>query len=258
MIKRISVLAVFALFFAIPTRPVNSGGASPARSFWIGQFAHGPADGDVFSTTINFINLSTTTSFATVRTFADNGDPLNLLRGTTAPFDPVSERVIEVAGRGAGTALSGGIDRLQIGFAQVETVNAIGIEVIFDLRDASGNIITATNVRPIPLVTALSFFGRITPSTKTGLAILLPPGSDGPSDVDLTLFNSDGTIRGADMLNLQVGQKTSRFLDELVDGLANFTGSVEIRSDEPISVLPLRQEGIVLTTQDAFPPRQLN
>lgn len=258
MIKKILILSIFLLVFAIPTQKVRSGGLAAARSFWIGQFAHGPSGNDQFSTTLNFINLSTTTSTVTVRTFSDDGSPLDLLRSVTPPFDPVSERQVVLAGRGTGTVVSDGPPILQVGYAQAETVNAVGLEVIFDLREASGNLITATNVRVIPLVTALSFFGRSVAGVRTGMSVLLPPGSDGPTDVDLTLFNADGTIRGVDSLRLEVGQKTSRFLDELVENLGNFTGTVEARSDEPISLLPLRQEGVVLTTQDAFPPRQLN
>ena len=226
--KRLLLIATVVL---AATGTAWGGGVTAERSFWIGQWAHGPTGDDVFSTTVNFLNLSTTVSTITVRTFDNDGDPLSLLRGITPPFDAVNERTVILAGRGTGTLLSDSNETgLLIGYAQASTANAVAVEVVFSLRDADGNVITATNVRTPPLVTALSFLGRNNAGAKTGMAVLLPPGSDGPVDVDFTFYNSDGTIRATESLPLQVGQKVSRFLDELVSGLSNFTGSVEVRS----------------------------
>ena len=98
-------------------------------------------------------------------------------------------------------------------------------------------------------------FGLVLPSVKTGIALLNPPLND-PAEVDLHFFNPGGNEVAMRTINLLPGEKVARFLDELVSGLEGFTGSVEMRADEPISFLPIRQEGLVLTTQDAFPPRQ--
>ncbi|MEE8584507.1 MAG: hypothetical protein V3T83_06600 [Acidobacteriota bacterium] len=72
-------------------------GSPQGRSFFIPQIGHGTdAGGNQFSTEINFINLSTTTSQIVIRTFSDDGNPLRLLEQSlpaTAP-ESVSELTV--------------------------------------------------------------------------------------------------------------------------------------------------------------------
>ncbi len=44
-------------------------------------------------------------------------------------------------------------------------------------------------------------------------------------------------------------------MTEIVPGLSTLSGSIEIYSDEPLGLMPLRQEGIVITTETVFGPR---
>ena len=256
------MVTLFAAVGSVTPELASSHREAPAgsiteRSFWIPQFGHGSTAGNQFTTAINLINLSTTTSKVAIFTFGDDGNPLNLLDMDGTSVSKIED--LEIQGRGTASINSLNEDptnQLGLGYAQVTTQQAIGVEVIFEIRDPENNL-SATNVRPIPLVTALSFFGRASADTRTGIAVVNPP-TNKQTTVEFFLFDSPGTPSGNGDVVLAPGQKSAQFLDQLVENLGGFTGSVEMRSDEPVSLLPLRQQGLVLTTQDAFPPRQLD
>ena len=246
-------------------------GSPQGRSFFIPQIGHGTdLGGNQFSTEINFINLSTTTSQVVINTFSDDGDPLRLLEQSfpaTAP-ESVSELTVDIPGTGtarARTLSASPNTQLDIGWAQVTTPDAVGVQVVFRILNPSGNLITAANIRVGPVVNSASLFG-VQNGAGTAIALLNPPGNP-PVTISVQAIGSDGnSIVTAPNIPLQPGEKTARFLFGFLPSLGDFDGSIEIRSSNmadpdstprpPIAILPLRQEGLVLTTQSVFPPRQ--
>lgn len=246
------------------------GGTTTANTVYIPQIGHG-ADGagNQFSSEINLINLSTTASQVVVRTFDEDGGPVRLLLmdlGTTAP-EAVSELTIQLPGLGTGDVhtLSENPDSLLLGWASVSTDQAVGVQAVFRIRDVDGNLTTAANIRIGPLTSGASFFGLQNATVNTGIAFVNPPGNPA-ARVSVHAVDKDGTGLLTSMINLGPGEKDSRFLFEYLPSLGSFNGSIEIRSvnmadpesmDIPqIAILPIRQEGVVLTTSDLFPLRE--
>ena len=90
------------------------------------------------------------------------------------------------------------------------------------------------------------------------MAILNPPSNSGEAEVLLGAINAGGKGNDTDIttLNLNPGARIQMFVDELFPN-GQDAASVEFRSNLPIALLPLQQDGLVLTTQDVFPPRSL-
>lgn len=268
-LKRAAAWAVLGGIFLLS--PGLMAGTVQTSTFFVSQFGHGTDQlGNQFSSEINLINLSSTASQVTLATFNDDGDTIRLLEQeliNTAP-EAVSELSVEIPGRGTAVARSlndNPASALNTGWVQATTSNAVGIQVVFRIRDGDGNLITASNVVVGPLTSAASMLGTNSNSLKTGVALLNPPGSANAS-VSIRAIDSDGDMVSAFMLSpLQPGERRVGFLDELLPGLGNFNGSIEIRSEDiednpvPISILPLLQDqsSSVLTTQELFEPRQL-
>ncbi len=153
---------------------------------------------------------------------------------------------------------------MDLGWAQVTTQQAVGVQVVFRILNPSGNLITAANIRVGPITTAASLFG-VQNGAATAIALLNPPGNP-PATISIQAIGSDGNSIATRDFGLQPGEKKARFLIQFLPSLGSFDGSIEIRSTNmadpgsnnrpPVAILPILQEGLVLTAQDAFPPRQ--
>ncbi len=235
-----------------------------AQTIYVPQFGHGvDAFGNSFSSTISFINLANTTSRVEVRAFNQSGDPVDLLQRVGSPFEPaaaVPEAGTEVAPLGFGSIDSAATNPsagVQVGWVEINADAAVEAEVLFSIRNATtGNLTTSTSIIPTAPVTAASFIAFAASGANTGVALLNPPGNDGPAVVSLAVIDRLGRTVGESELTLQPGAQTARFLSEIVAGLENFSGTFELRSSRPIAVLPLRQDGIELTTQVVHPARE--
>ncbi len=281
------VLTTQVLFPARETAAAGSGGSlvspsganlcraeAPAnqRVFYVPLIGHGvDSFGNRLDTVFKLINLAGQPANARIVACSDSGQMADLLASDTGPTSLID---FAVDGNGAATLRS--LNRnpesaLDVGWAVVTSPDFVGLEVIFNLRDQTG-FLTSTNVQTNPIVTAVSFFADIGPAVNTGTAFMYPNFNDGSeqrASIDLFLLNRDGTTVAQTSVGLDKGEKTARFLGELVtpSGLTldeflrgtgeSFSGSVEIRASEPVAILPLRQEGLVLTTQALFPPRAI-
>ena len=243
------------------------GGSTALRSFFIPLIGHGQG----FSTEINLINLSPATSQVQINTFDDDGDPLRLLRqnaGLIGPPESVSELIVDIPGTGTAHALTLNPDpgQLDVGWAQVSTQHAVGVQFVFRILD-NDNLVTAADIRVGHIVTAASFLGLVdlAGGIDTGLALVNPPQNP-EVEVTIEAIGSAGDVALTTTINLQPGGKVSQFLFQFLPELGDFKGSIELRSSDPadpdnpikppIAILPIRQEGLVLTTQNVFPPRQ--
>ncbi len=229
---------------------------------------------------MNVINLQETRADFRIRSYGPNGAPLPMLRQVTpGGVQAVNDLMAELPGRGTLRLTSfAEPGQLSVGWAFLNTTHALGVEVVFNIFSASGGeLLTATNVRVGLLHKQAAFFafnqfregaaGVLEPQgagrrVRSGLALLNPLGNVSPARVELSVFDRTGEALGAAAMTLGLGQRTSRFIDELVSGLPDFEGSVRLRSFNPndpeqevfVAAMPLRQEDIVLTTQLAFPP----
>ncbi len=272
------LLAIQTLAPAAADGPAPAGGGPPI-GFYIAQFGHGVAGDLLLTTEVNVVNLEETSSQYRIRTYDSNGDPLAMLRQDSAGgSQAVQDQAGQVDGRGTVRAASfAPAGQLRTGWGLLTTDDAIGVEVIFNIfAAATGELLTSTNVRVGILQTQATFLGSnqvrrgasaaaapqgAARRVRSGVALLNPLGNDAPARVELTVFDNAGQQLGQSTLRLNLGQRVSMFVDELVPGLPDFEGTVRLRSFDPndpdrpilISVLPLRQENVVLTTQLAFP-----
>lgn len=251
---------LFALSFLLfaPLSAVCLGGAQ-SSSFYVGQFGHGASAGSFFSTEIVLINLSQTNSAATIETFDSDGNPVDLLLNPDT-MASVSSLNVQVVGVGTASirSLNPNPNQLSTAWVRISTADAIGVWVTF--RIETGNqLTTAASIRVGPLVTAASMIARLGNGVRTGVSLLSPPTGAQGTVISLELVGSDGTSQGVEEVTLQPGHRMAMFIDEIFDNLDAFEGSVEIRSKDfvPVAILPLFQEGVVLTTSTLFPPRQL-
>ncbi len=239
------------------------------RVFYIPLIGHGTdAFGNGFDSVVQLINLGNQPASARIVACDDSGQMADLLSsnmgGVTSLIDFGVDALGTVTLRSLNSAPGTNLD---VGWAVITTVDPIGVEVIFNLRDRQG-FFTSTNVPLFPIITATAFFAEIGQSVNTGAAFLYPNFNDSDEQrvaVDLFLIDADGTTVAQTSLGLNKGERTSRFLGELLTPAAwsgfplgvteNFSGTLEIRASNPVAILPLRQEGLVLTTQALFPPR---
>lgn len=241
-------------FLASPATIDVRPAADAPEDRWIPQFGHGSGAGNRFSSEISLLNLSSTPASFTIAAFDDQGAPSELLLFNGASTAQVSGQAV-----GGGTVFQASLNRnsdteLSTGWVRVTGPPSIGVEVLFNIIDPSGSL-SSTNVRAGALSRAAAFAVRLQGSVRTGLALLNPISSSGEADIELALFDAQGIPSGVARLTLGPGRKTARFMDEFFLDLTEFSGSAELRSTHPIAILPLRQEGTVLTTQETFPLR---
>ncbi len=241
--------------FRFVEQPAPAAGAEPQLELFFPQFGHGGTpDGLQFSSTISLINLSTTTSPVSVVAFDPNGQTADLLRGPGG--EPTAVVSLEIPGSGTASVQSLNRDpaMIQTGSALVFSLNSfVSTQTEFSILD-EGRLAARAQVPARPLTQAGSFF--VPPDGRTGLAIMNPFSNPDPADVRVGTVNSGGRIIDWDAIPLNPGEQISRFLDELGIDTTGAT-SVEFRSDMPVAILPLQQDGLDLTNQDLFPPRNL-
>ncbi|HSR52710.1 MAG TPA: hypothetical protein VLV83_17955 [Acidobacteriota bacterium] len=263
LIVAASLLLMPRSFLRAGGQELSPRGFAPPTTFFVPQFGHGTDQfGNVFSTEINFLNLSTSAASVTVATFNDSGQPVNLLRQDVAPQTPptsVDETALEIAG--SGTARQESLNlapttELNLGYAVITSQEPIGVEIIFTIETDQGEL-TSTNLKVGPTLNSASLLGRVQEGGNTGLALLNPP--DNPAvTVDLTFVGTSGVTLDSAEVSLEPGEKMSQFANELFDDVPPGTfGSIHlmVEDTEAVAALPLRQDGVELTTQELFNQR---
>ncbi len=265
------------------------------RAYFIAQFGHGsipsanPANTLEFDTVVKFLNLADEeveegvfeareTEFEIV-TCSEEGEPLNMMAVPAGPQGHLTTSYITKTIPPNDTfqvnSLNDNPDsQIDVGYAIVRSLGFVVPEVIFNIRRGNG-FLTSTNVPILPILTATSFFADIDEATplNTGIAFFFPSefdtlGGDPPEPgvvramIELFLLDEQGEIVAETEFTVDRGHKTDDFLGQFFAGQLGditqpFQGSLEIRASHPVAILPLRQEGLVLTTQALFPPRVL-
>jgi len=137
---------------------------------------------------------------------------------------------------------------LQAGYVVITSSSTASNLVAFEtfgMRDGLGT--NQAGVLPSSLTTNAIMFvdtnGRL--SKNLGVAIVNPNAS--PTNVTLTLRQSDGTQLGSITITVPAGQQTSRFVTEMFSNQPavpkDLTGTLAITSTSPVSVIGLRFRG---------------
>jgi hypothetical protein len=250
-------LIIFALFVGV--------GFAQGQTIYIPQIAHGNG----IETEFNFINLSEDMNRIGVRAFDNDGNPVNLLLADASPFLPmqaVEELGSEIPGLGVAQlrTYSETPDMVVVGYAEIysDFDAPFGVEVAFRSFAQDGTLVTTTSVLPQPVSDAFSIIAYNNDFASSGFALLNPPSSDGSATVDMALYDHFGVMLGETTVVLEPGEKIARFLsedplfDDILAGVDDFIGSVEVISDIPVSVTVIKlEEGDFFTTQTVQPSR---
>ncbi len=186
--------------------------------------------------------------------FSDSGDPIRLLRGSDGSAAQQLNEQTPFMGTSTLESQNEEPNQITLGWVRILTEISLGAGAIFRIFQWN-NLQTAAAVLPRPLTSSASFAAKFSGAVRTGLAVLNPLVNRNPTNVWLTLFDEGGNQIADTVIPLEAGQKESAFLDKMISGLQDFNGSVQLKSDFPVAVLPLQQEGVVLTTLDVFPGR---
>jgi len=241
-----------------------SAAMAQAHTYFIPQFAAGPAGGLTITTTVTIVNLGTEVlnpARADVSTFDSDGNPLSMLKQVTLSGTqavPSVEREIQGSGTAVVESLSGD-GSLKSGWAEVTTDDNIAVEVVYRIF-SGGQLGTITSILPRATVSSATILVNLDAQSQvtSPVAALNPPGSSGSAEVSLSVYDEFGTFVDTGSFSLAPGEQTARNWSELIPSLAGvngFRGSAEVTSTVPVFLLPLSQEGFQLTTRDTLGAR---
>lgn len=216
------------------------------------QVANGSFAGGSFGVTLIVVNLTDAEARARVRFTSSDGTPfeIGLVDGGTG-----SEFPIDLAPRGVAFVESNGLGSLATGFAVVDSSAPVGGTLLFTLRDGAARRLSEAGVGNSPLSQRAAIPVSFEQGAfDTGLAIANPQGAD--ASIDLTLKDCSGNTLATSVLDISGGQHLARFASEFFDLIAQqaeFQGSLEVASDQAVSIIALRQAGGLLTTLPVIP-----
>jgi len=233
--KIVVCLAVVACF---------GGALFPQAVAYLPQVGNGTGAGATLKTSFIVFNPTDNPVQVRLRLTNDQGQPFLITIadvGTTDEFAlnlaPGETRLLQ--SDGSGPAVSGA--------ARVESAVPVGVSAVFSLYDGESFRTEAGFGTSEPLT---DFFVPVdtSGSFNTGLALFNPGTSD--AAVTFTLRNADGTLNDTRTLTLGAGQHVARFVagqGELFPAVANFRGSLEVSSTQPLSAATLRQNASPLS-----------
>ena len=215
------------------------------------QVANGAFAGGSFRVVLITVNLTDAPATAMIRFVLSDGSPfvIDLANGQSG-----SEFLLDLPPRGAAFVESSGLGALGVGYAVLDATGPVGGTLLFTLRNPAGQPLTEAGVSDSPVgrnfVVPVSFIRN---SADTGVAIV-NFGAD--ASIQLTLRDT-AEILGMTPIDLPAGQHTAQFASQLfvlIQEQPEFEGSIEISSDQPISVISLKQfGGGLLTTLPVIP-----
>ncbi len=251
-------LSAFALCVAL------AGHAQAQHVSYVPQIVNGfngPEDSRFFVTSFVFANLSDGEPVdVEIQLFDNDGGDLSALRPMTGPGGGSTPSVrFQLSPRGTQavetsyTAFSSPV----VGWARVTSTREIGLTATLQYRDAlAGNVITSTSILPDLARTVFRTFvlNSRRGGPRLGLALLNPSKTEA-AEIQVTLFNGDGSLHGTRSISLEPSHKIAQFFDEgeLFTELDAFFGTAEISSGVPLAVAVIRVDGIYWSTFRVLP-----
>ncbi len=222
-----------------------------------------------------------TRASATVESFDSMGNPSELMvvpsGSVIGPLDLASSQGVSLVGTTTRLVSSrpnvrfedGTFPEVLVGWVRIRSEADLHVEAIVTIRDEdTGKIVTTV---PVPATTAKPTWefqadNQQEPSPNqetvgTGMALLFPPSVTNSEGMILKggqkamveirpRSGLSGTLIGEPIkIEVAPGEQISKFLHELAPGIRDFRGKVTVTSDLPVVVLPLVQEGLILTSQ---------
>ncbi len=227
--KTFVCLAVVACF---------AGALYPQAVAYLPQVGNGSGAGAMLKTSFIIFNPTDNPVQVRLRLTNDQGQPFLITIadvGTTDEFTlnlaPGETRLLQSDGSGPAVG----------GAARVESAVPVGVSAVFSLYEGQSFRTEAGFGTSEPLT---DFFVPVdtSGSFNTGLALFNPGTAE--ATVTFTLRNADGTLNDTRTLTLGAGQHVARFVagqGELFPAVANFRGSLEVNSPQPLSAATLRQ-----------------
>lgn len=211
------------------------------------QFANGSFAGGDFGVVLILVNRTAAPATGLLDLVKSDGSPfvISLLDGRTD-----SSFTVDVPAGGATFLQSDGQGPLSSGYARVSATAPLGGTLLFRMRDGRGNTLTEAGVGDSPF--GSRFMVPVlyeAPSVNTGIAIANL--FDLTVEVDLTLRDEFGAEEATSTLSLAGGEHRPRFATEFFPLLLeenDFKGSLLIEASSDISVIALKQDGVLLTT----------
>lgn len=245
----------------------SSAAMAQGQVFYIPQVAAGSAAGLRIETLVTLVNLGTgvlNPAQVDIETFGQDGSPLSLLKRTTlSGVDAVSLLQREIDGRGTASVEAYSEDgSLQVGWAKLTTADNVAVEVIYSIFGASGDLMTTTSILPRAGITEGTSLIDLNAGSglNSSVAVLGAPSNEDTAVVTAQVYDQFGVSLGQAEISLAPGEGIAKSWTELVPGLnglgANgFIGTAEITATAPVFFLPLRQDGVQLTTRDILSAR---
>jgi hypothetical protein len=242
-----------------------SAAMAEVHTYYIPQIAAGGNSQLRIGTKVTIVNLGTEVlnpARVTIESYDENGASANLLKQVSlSGTQAVASLEREMEGRGVATVETYSADgSLKTGWAKLTTEDNIAIEAVFSIYNGSGTLLTTTSILPRDVVSSATLLINLNAPTSlaTALAALNPPTSSGDAVISYDVYDQFGTWVGSDSISLAPGHRAANNWTELVTelvGSSDFIGSAEVTSSIPVFMLPLRQDGVQLTTQDPLPAR---
>ncbi len=245
------------------------------ETIYIAHFVGGITETETLGTTIAITNAAgsgknasdpdATRASATVESFDAMGQPSELL-ALASGDGLVSLQSVSLIGRATRLATTGPHEVspdepepvVNVGWVRIRSEADLHVEATFSIRDkVSGKLKTRASVPGQTPKKGWNFPAHnvLNPASgeetvRTGMAILNPLKGNQEAKIQIHPLNFTGLFIGEPIeIVLKPGERIAKFLDELAPGIRDFWGEVILTSDVPVVVLPLLQEGSVLTTQ---------
>ena len=235
------------------------------HTYYIPQIAAGGNSQLKIGTKVTIVNLGTeilNPARVTIESYDEDGNPANLLKQVSlSGTQAVGSLEREIEGRGAAIVETYSSDgSLKTGWARLTTDDNVAIEAVFSLYSASGALLTTTSILPREALASTTLLINLNAPTAlvTALAALNSPASEGDAEISYDVYDQFGRWVGSGSVSLAPGHRAAKNWTELVSelgGSSDFIGSAEVTSSIPVFLLPLRQDGVQLTTQDALAAR---
>lgn len=210
------------------------------------------ASGGGFVTEINLVNITDEPQTVNISSFTTSGQPMDILADGQQANSSM-ELIVAAAGNGVINTIVGD-EQLQPGWARID--GNIQVNTTLLIGDTNGGAVPNRMQFPTPIPTQkLVFTAQSGAGRDTSMAIMSPPDNAGNSIITLTAIDLEGEMLETATLQMQPGRMGFVGLDNLMPGLAEFDGTLEIRSSFPIVVQPFREDGELISSLRLFAPR---
>ncbi len=210
------------------------------------------ATGGGFITEINLVNTTDAPQLVSVSSFATTGQVMSILNDVQQAVSNL-ELSVPAGGNTAVNTIQGG-QQLQAGWARID--GNISVNTTLLIGQTNGGAVpnrmqfsTPQPVRKL-VFTAQSGVGR-----DTSFAIMAPPINADSASITLTAVDLSGNTVTSASLQMPPGRMGFVVLENVMPGLGEFDGTLEMISSFPLAVQPFREDGELISSLRLFPPR---